>query len=89
MTALKTKNIPWQLRARPKKYEVFRRRLARKIRVEVINQGLAWHNLADKANLSFPTVRKFLEYKTGLPNIYTIWKMANALGIKSISLEAK
>lgn len=79
----KTKNkLHWALRARPKEFEAWKKEVARQIRVETIERLEDWKALASKAGVTYKTCCNFLDYSTKLPHAYTIWRLANALGLK-------
>lgn len=88
MVSAQKRSVHWMLRPRPRGYEAWRKKIANKIRVEVIEAGWDWSDLATEAGVGLSTVTKFLEYRTKLPHAITLWKIADALGF-TLAMEEK
>lgn len=89
MSKTKTKSLHWTKLPLPNKYKLWRRAIASKVRVAIIEEYQGdWKAFSKKAKISLPTVKRFLEYKTMFPNIYTLWRMCNGLS-QHIDLEVR
>ena len=52
------------------------------------SRGWSWEDLAEHANLSYATVWRLGSRVTQLPRWQTFWKLAQALGLRAVFIDA-